>query len=728
MSTSTATADAVVVPFPSRRAAGPSRLLGLKQLVCEVSRLGVRSRLSGADVVIDGADALPHRLREQLFNYDKHGWLWAFLGGEAADAPTIRLLAQLGITARLVETRRGARDAIRQIERDKRDYGEVVGLDIETTPKPGLGLARPYVRLNSDGSLAELQAVHKDPAGLDPYRADIAALQLYAGGSASFVFRSEALHSVVRSHWLRRQHLASHNATFETLFLSSIAPPYHPPPGRSPRPGRLECTQQLVNLLIGVKYDLGRSLADAARILLKTTLPKELQLSDWGAARLSQGQLAYAALDAIFARRLWLELAGELQRKDRYDAYLLQRRAIPSVAAMQKRGMKLDLAEHRRQIETWTRSLTDARRGYETMMRQPPPVCDNDVRDWLRLVLRREQLERWPRTSKKGDLSVAVVDLKYLTDIPSMPLVVEIKRYQQLLNNFGAKLVEKVSTATGRIHCSFILAGTKAGRFSSQGPNLQQLPGKRAPEFKKCIVAEDDCRLIVCDWSLVELRALAWLSNDPGLTQAFADGIDLHKDTAARINRIAIGEVSAQQRQVGKTINFATIYGGGPKTLVAQIFLELGILLSEAEARQMQEAFWAPFPAALRWRLDNHERCKRQGYVRIGCGRTVEARWEASRELSFAQHCDLPIQGICADAMLRAVTLTHARLRQLGINGGLIATIHDELVVEAVGAEAAAAAMILQESMITAFAETFPGAPVNGVATAKIGRSWAEVK
>ena len=720
---------AVATTRGARGASAPSSIEPLRQLIGEVTRLGVRFRLSGAEVAIDGTEHLPGTLRDQLLDYDTKGWLWAYLGGEAVDTPSRELLARVGVAAILVETRQQARDAIRLIERDKQTYGDVVGLDIETTPKPGLGMPRPPIRLNSDGSLAETQtSTGSDRAGVDPHQADIATLQLYAGGSLVFIFRRAALDSVVRSHWLRRQHMAIHNAAFETLFISSALPPYRLPPVRSPRPSRTDCTQQAANLLLGVNYDIGRSLADTVRVFLKLTLPKGLQLSDWGAARLSPGQQAYAGLDAVLARKLWPLLEAELKRKDRYAAYVLQRKAIPGVADMQKRGMRLDRDKHKEWVETATRGLAEARRSYQAMMRRPPPTSDNDVREWLRLVLDEGRLRRWPRTGKKSELSVATVDIKYLTDVPSMPLVLDIMRRQRLLNNFGDNLATKVSPVTGRIHCSFILGGTKAGRFSSRDPNLQQLPAKRAPEFKECIGAEEGCLLIACDWSQVELRALAWLSRDQALTQALHNQRDLHKATAARVNRIPETEVSAAQRSVAKIVNFATVYGGGPRTLVAQIFLDLGVRLSEAEAAAMQEAFFAQFAQAHQWRLDNHERCKRQGYVRIGCGRTVEGRWEASRKLSFTQHCDLPIQGICADAMLRAITLAHARLKQASINGGLIATIHDELVVEAAAADAEAARTILEQTMTDAFAETFPGAPTNGVATAKIGRNWAEVK
>ena len=114
----------------------------------------------------------------------------------------------------------------------------------------------------------------------------------------------------------------------------------------------------------------------------------------------------------------------------------------------------------------------------------------------------------------------------------------------------------------------------------------------------------------------------------------------------------------------------------------------------------------------------------------IGVGRIVKAEWETDvgGRLLFTRCCNLPIQGICADAMLRAVAWTYARLKQARIRGGLIATVHDELLLEVEEDDAEKARLILETTMIDAFSETFPGAPENGVAAAKIGRTWAETK
>src|SRR5262249_11817422 len=127
------------------------------------------------------------------------------------------------------------------------------------------------------------------------------------------------------------------------------------------------------------------------------------------------------------------------------------------------------------------------------------------------------------------------------------------------------------------------------------------------------------------------------------------------------------------------------------------------------------------------WRRNNFEECTARGYVKIGAGRVVEAAWEPFG-LSFPQCSNLPVQGICADAMLRAITLTYSRLHRSSIRGELVACVHDELLLEVHEDDADRAATILQQTMIDAFVATFPGAPANNVAEVKIGNTWADLK
>ena len=629
--------SAVVVEHPFRHA-----LTELRQLVCEATALGTAFRLSGASVVITFPEPFPNSLRARLCEYRDSGWLGPYLGAERLDGPAKAFAAELGIAAVVVTTREQVPEAIWQLQRDLEAFDGHLGLDIETSPRPGQGAPRPAIQFNHNGTVAERQPKWENDAGLDPHRATIACLQLYAGGRTAFVFRGEALERVVGLRWLRRRRLVAHNAGFECAFLV-----HHT--GRKPSRyrrghGRLDCTMQGMGLLRGVGYGgSGRGLDKAAEAFFGLDVPKELQLSDWSAAELSEGQICYAASDAILAWRLWPKMAAELKEKQRWEAYELQRRAIPAVVDMELRGLGFDREEHARQTRAWAVGLAEARHTYQELTGEPPPATQADKQAWLRQVLTEhpEHFPSWPRTAT-GLLSTRSGQLKRLIAIDTVRAILAIRAYEQLLSNFGPRLAERVSPVTGRLHGRYNIAATKAGRFSASSPNLQQLPAKRAPEFKSCIVAGPGCVLIGCDWSQVEMRAAAWLYRDPVLTQIFIDGRDIHTETAARIAGVPVAQVSDVQRDAAKPINYGAIYGQGSAGLRESAFVNYGVELSLAGAEHARQRFFDTYRVLHQGLWDNYHLCVARGYVLIGAGRVVEAAWEedVGGRLLFTRCCN----------------------------------------------------------------------------------------
>ena len=385
---------------------------------------------------------------------------------------------------------------------------------------------------------------------------------------------------------------------------------------------------------------------------------------------------------------------------------------------MELRGVGIDLDAHDALCHKWGFDLAEARRRWSETTGEPPPSKPADIVRYLARVLPEAELSKWPRTNT-GGLTTKTSELKRVAHLPAIQPLLRIKEVEQRITHFGSKLRQLVNPETGRLHPHYNVAGTKAGRWSASDPNVQQLPHDQA--MRSIIVAASGNVLIGADYSQMELRAVAWFSGDSGMTRAFERGDDLHVLTAAAINGIDPAQVTTEQRTSAKAANFGLIYGSGPPGLAASAWNKYGIAMTVEEAAVIRTRFFATYSGLRRWMWEHAEKCKRDRRIVIGAGRVVEAAWEKSG-LFYTQMCNLPIQGSCADCMMRAIAEIHRRRP-----GILVAMIHDELLAEVPEDRADEAVVLLRECMTAAFAETFPGAPLLGIVDVKVGRSWAEV-
>jgi DNA polymerase I len=686
----------------------------LAQAVAEAVAIGTTFTIRGADIQIDNAMPLPEALRAAL-EADKAA-LWHLCGGDADEAPAVAFLASLGVHYELAETVEQARDAGRRLVADLKQYSGPLGIDLETAPCSQFRRRAP-VRFKKDGFPCIRQP---DPdhtkAAFDPNRSYVALLQLYAGGDTAFLFRGEAADLVLRSRWLRDQRIVCHYADFELGFIRNYLPETGDAAFRHP----VECSLQALGLIQGTRE---RSLRKGA-LILGLEQPKDFGASDWSAPNLTPGQLSYAAADAVVTRRLWRQLNAQLVSTERTKVYALQRGAIDSVVSMRARGIGFDPQEHARIHRQWDIELADARRAYLDLTGEPPPSTRADVQVWLLNVLDPGRLERWPRTPTTGELSTKIGALKRLVHLPEARPVLAILQTEKLVSSFG-DVPKFINPVTGRLHPSFMISGAKTGRFSCYDPNLQQFPEQRCPQFRRVIAAGPGNVLVGADWNQVELRAAAWVSADPALTAIYAQGLDLHRIAAARTLGVHPDQVTDEQRRAAKPTNFGACYGIGPKSLMEDAWADYGIEKTVEQASAELEAFFELFNVFNDWRWQNLERCDAEGLIRIGAGRVVEKAWEAiERPYNVRETTSYVISGICADAMLRAITWADRRLTAAGIRGGMVACIHDELLAEIHRDDAEAAKAILEAAMLDAFTTTFPDAPTLNLVAAKIGDTW----
>ena len=327
-----------------------------------------------------------------------------------------------------------------------------------------------------------------------------------------------------------------------------------------------------------------------------------------------------------------------------------------------------------------------------------------------------------PRKKTRSGYSTDAETLESLQNYS--PVVSDILQYRlyQKLNSTYVEGLLKVIGPDGRIHSNFLQTEARTGRLSSTEPNLQNIPirtelGSRMRAF---FVAPEGCELVDADYSQIELRLLAHASGDEAMREAFLQGRDIHRSTAAKMYHIPDEEVTPALRSSAKAINFGIMYGKGAFSLSK----DLGISVKEADA--FLKNYLDTFPGVDGYMRSTIADAKEKGYVS-----TLFGRRRALPELSSTNFQvrsggermarNTPIQGTAADIIKLAMVRVWRRLRAEGMQSRLILTVHDELIVEAPEAEAAKAAGILQHEMEHCVSYSVPLS-----VEAKIGRNWLQ--
>jgi len=303
-------------------------------------------------------------------------------------------------------------------------------------------------------------------------------------------------------------------------------------------------------------------------------------------------------------------------------------------------------------------------------------------------------------------------------------LLLEYRKLSKLKSTYADVLPARVRPASGRIHTSFDQAGAATGRLSSFEPNLQNIP-VRTPHgelIRRCFVPGPGCQLIVADYSQIELRLLAHLSEDPAFIEAFRRGGDIHRETAAIIFGVTVDGVTAEMRSRAKTINFATIYGQGPFALSRQ----LGI--SQDEAKDFIRLYFERFAGVRRFLDQTIERARRVGFVETLFGRRryiPELKDPNYNVRAFGERTAMnsPLQGSAADLIKIAMIRLHRALVATGSQGAMLLQVHDELVLEAPAAEVDAVARVVRREMEGAAELSVPLVVDIGV-----GENWLDAK
>jgi DNA polymerase I-like protein with 3'-5' exonuclease and polymerase domains len=281
------------------------------------------------------------------------------------------------------------------------------------------------------------------------------------------------------------------------------------------------------------------------------------------------------------------------------------------------------------------------------------------------------------------------------------------------------KLIESVG-ADGRIHCNYRQMGTDTGRLSAASPNLQQV--NRSADFRSKFVADLGKVLVVADFSQIELRVAAELSGEKIMIQAYADGRDLHTETAARLKGVDQDKVTKNDRTSAKIANFGLLYGAGPATLRKQAVAQYGVDMTPTEAKEIVDGFREAYPRLYDWQQE-------EGTSEIECVYTAIGRRRQLHGFNdkYTTRINTQVQGTAGDIAKIAIGKIWEKLRGVPADTAkLISMVHDEIVLEVQEEEAEHWATALKEAMESAGAEVCQQVPI--VAEVSWGKTWADAK
>jgi DNA polymerase I len=303
-------------------------------------------------------------------------------------------------------------------------------------------------------------------------------------------------------------------------------------------------------------------------------------------------------------------------------------------------------------------------------------------------------------------------------------LLMQYREISKLQNTYVEALPRMVNPETGRIHTSFNQTVAATGRLSSSDPNLQNIPirTESRAEIRRGFIPAEGFRFLAVDYSQIELRILAHYSGDPAFVEAFNEGEDIHRQTAALVFGVPRDEVTREMRGRAKTVNFAVIYGIGPFSLAQQ----LGV--SNAEAKEFIDRYFERFPGVRSYLDEQVEKARLQGYVETLTGRRryipeIQSRNFNIRSFGERAATNAPIQGSSADLIKIAMIDIHRALAAEGSRARMLLQVHDELLFEVPRGEEAALLELVRGRMEGAASLRVPLVVETG-----IGDNWLECK
>jgi DNA polymerase-1 len=443
---------------------------------------------------------------------------------------------------------------------------------------------------------------------------------------------------------------------------------------------------------------------------LNESVDKTERLSNWN-FELTEAQLQYAARDAAVMIPLREKLIERIRADSLIGCAQLEFECVMTVADMELTGFYM----HK---DRWLEQLAIVEKRREQLAEELQEVLAEESsqgtlfggpqRDDINLDSHQQLTQALERLGIPVPDSTRNWKLQPLAaEYPIIGTLLEYRTVQKALTSYGQNMIELINPTTGRLHADFRQIGAPTGRFSCTNPNIQQVP--HAVEYRRCFSGHPQGRkLIIADYSQIELRILAEFSGDRAFINAFKSGADLHKVTAAEVFNVGVDQVTREQRDFAKRLNFGVVYGIGAQRF--SIMTGLGV----SEAENVLRKYFATYRGLDTYLHEAADRAVRERQARTGSGRLVRFRYDEQdrQQISMTKRNgkNTPIQGTSADILKRALRLLKDELR--GTNAQIVNIIHDEIVVEADADEAEDVAQKVERAMRVAGEEYVKTVPV----------------
>lgn len=392
----------------------------------------------------------------------------------------------------------------------------------------------------------------------------------------------------------------------------------------------------------------------------------------------------YAAEDADITLRLHHHLAEKLAGEPDLERVFndIEMPLVPILAKMEYTGVRIDGKRLAAQSDEIAKRLKELEQ--EAFELAGEPFNLSSTKQLGEILFTKLELPVIKKTPKGAPSTAEEVLQELALDYPLPKLLMEYRALSKLKSTYTDKLPQMMNEHSGRVHTSYHQANTATGRLSSSDPNLQNIP-IRTPEgrrIRQAFVAEPGYKLVAADYSQIELRIMAHLSQDKGLLTAFAEGQDIHRATAAEVFGVAVDDVTGEQRRRAKAINFGLIYGMSAFGLARQ----LGI--GRNEAQNYMNIYFERYPGVLRYMEDTREQASERGYVSTLFGRRlylpeIKSKNGARRKGAERAAINAPMQGTAADIIKKAMVLVSDWISELPAGDvRMLMQVHDELVFE----------------------------------------------